>query len=843
MKKSLLAAPLALLFACDSPTEPEAEQAPQTVEQEVVYGADDRMDWHEHPDETLRTLTSNAIVALIRDSGLDTSDPEDVLITAGPLGPSRGLCEDERFYNQPRSASCSGTLIDADLVLTAGHCVDNDDDCRGFSFVFDYYYEEDGVLKTINAEEDVYECDSVVARELGGGMDYAIIRLDRQVHASHAPALVRFGAEPMADNEPVTIIGFGSGLPAKIDNGGFVTNPRSAEMIYFNATTDAFGGNSGSGVFNEANEVVGILVRGATDYVTDGGCQRVNVLAADPGDAGEDITYASNAIEALCASGYESPLCGGPGGWCRTCEVAEDCEEGWLCGPSDDGTGLSWCAPTCESDEECRADHECTDDGYCTPLLLDRCYENDVWFFNTCGRRLDVTEDCGRSQFCVSAECVDAGAGNSCAAATTIDAESQTITGVLDDTYSDGYVGSCGGDGVDRVLRFRLDEERRVVATVRGFDTVLYLRQTCEGADTEFVCNDNNDPPGNGGSRVDEVLGEGTHYLFVDAFGLDAGEYELQLQFLPICECDEGEQRCGGGAIETCSDVDAECPDWVADECGDGLTCIGLECAEQSAGDTCADARTIEPSEGIYSGDLSVGYGNDTEGSCGGVGPEELYVFTLTEAGEIWAQTTGSDTVLHLREACDNPETEYACNDDDDQSDEIAPGSTIGAILPAGTFYLAVDAYDWDTAGEYELSVRFGNACVDQCPEEDDFDCQGPLAYRACGQFDEDSCLDLSPEMLCEGDLRCSDLHSACIDPENPPDLPDPDFDVGTSDGGVDSGSDAGDDDASAGGDLSTDGGGSASGGSGGGGGCAAARGSVTWFALLGLLALRRRRE
>ncbi len=840
MRKTLFAAPLLLLFACDSPAETEMPEAPLTVEQEVIYGADDRLDWYDHPDESLRTLTSNSIVALIRDGGLDTTDPEDVRITAGPLGPSRGLCEDERFYDHPRSASCSGTLIDTDLVLTAGHCVDNDDDCRGFSFVFDYYYEEEGVLKTINAEEDVYDCDSVVVRELGGGMDYAIIRLDRQVHGSHAPALVRQGADPMGDDEPVTIIGFGSGIPAKIDNGGFVTNPRADEMIYFNATTDAFGGNSGSGVFNEANEVVGILVRGATDYITDGGCQRVNELPADPGDAGEDITYASNAIEALCAGGFESPLCGGPGGWCRTCETAEDCQEDWTCGATDDETGLSWCAPTCETDEQCRADHECADDGYCTPLLVDRCFENDVWFFNSCGRRLDVTEDCGRSQFCVAAECVDAGVGNACSAASTIEPESQTINGILDDTYSDGYIGSCGGDGVDRVLRFRLDEPRRVVATARGFDTVLYFRQTCEGADTEFACNDNNDPPGNGGSRIDQILEEGTHYLFLDAFGLDAGEYELQLQFLPICDCDQGEQRCAGGAIETCDDIGEECPDWVADECGDGLTCVGLECVEQSSGDSCEDARAIEPSEGVYSGDLSAGYGNYVEGECGGVGPEEIYVFTLTESSEIWAQTTGSDTVLHLREACDNPETEYTCNDDDDQSDEVAPGSTIAAILPAGTFYLIVDSFSWEAAAPYDLSVRFGNACVDQCDEEDEFDCQGPLSYRACGQFDEDSCLDLSPEVLCEGDLRCSDLHEACIDPANPPELPDADPDTGVADTGADTG--VGTEDTGAGTDTAETDGGSASASSGGGGGCTAAHGSLHWFGLLGLLALRRRR-
>ena len=829
---------LVVACAADVPS-PEADPVLETVSQETVYGSDDRQDWYAHPDEGLRDLTSNAIVALIRDSGLDTSDPENVLITAGPLGPSRGLCEDERFYDQPRSASCSGTLIDPDLVLTAGHCVDNDDDCRGLSFVFDYYYESEGELKTINLEEDVYDCDEIVVRELVDGMDYAIVRLDRQVDPSHIPAQVRAGDEPLEFGDPVIIIGFGSGLPAKIDDGGFVTNPRADELVYFNATTDSFGGNSGSGVFNEDSELVGILVRGATDYVDDdeAGCQRVNVRPADPSPGGEDSTYAFNATEALCASGIDSVLCGGPGGWCRPCDTAEDCVEDWVCGDSEDGTGLRWCAPECESEEDCRGDHTCTDGGFCTPRLLDRCFEDDVWFYNSCGRRLDVTEDCGRDQFCSSGECRDGGAGNACVNAEEIEAVSQTINGTIDEDYQDTYVGTCGGDGADRVYGFRIEEETRILATARGFDTVLYTRQTCEGADTESSCNDNNDPPGNGGSQLDIVLPTGNHFLFLDAFGEDAGEFELQIQFLPVCTCEQDEQRCAGGSIEQCSNVGGPCPEWIAQPCGRGMTCVELECVERGAYDTCEEALIIDATEGTYSGNLAGSYGNDVEGACGGLGPDEIYLFSLTESTEFWAQATGSDTVLHIREDCLDPATEVECNDDSSDA-EVSPGSEISTVLAAGTYHLVVDSFDWESAGEYRLDVRFGNACVEQCDLESPFDCQGPDGYRTCGQYDEDSCADLSEEFLCEPGTRCSDLHDACIDPENPPDPPANDTGVGPSDTGVDSS--AGD--TPDGG--TTGGGGSGSGSTGGGGGCASApHAAGGWLMMLGLLGLRRRRR
>ena len=66
---------------------------------------------------------------------------------------------------------------------------------------------------------------------------------------------------------------------------------------YFSANLDTYGGNSGSAVFNANTGVVeGILVRGATDYVSDpsqGGCRVSNILGKHAGK-GEDVTYITN---------------------------------------------------------------------------------------------------------------------------------------------------------------------------------------------------------------------------------------------------------------------------------------------------------------------------------------------------------------------------------------------------------------------------------------------------------------------------------------------------------------------------------------------------------------------
>ncbi len=821
-------APLALLaVSCVDATAP-----PQvaTAASPVVYGNDDRMDWYAHPDEGLRDLTAESIVALIRPGNLDESDSTDIRITAGSVGESRNFCEGERFYDDPRAANCSGTLIDDDLVLTAGHCVDDLADCRNYRYVFGYYYTAEGELGTMTSD-DVYRCDELVVRRNSGGIDYAVVRLDRRVTGRRAPAAVHLVDEAIPDDAPVTIIGFGSGMPAKIDNGGRVVDPRGGTLDYFNATVDAFGGNSGSGVFNASREVVGILVRGATDYRTEGGCTVVNVLPED--SEGEDIVYVGRAIEALCETDYLGPLCGGPRGYCRTCTIDADCVDGWSCLPGRDGEPT--CTAPCSSDADCRDDHTC-DGAFCQTDLALACVDGNVWQVDACGIRGEQVEACTGTDVCLDGACAEGGEGDTCDVVSYVDAEDQTLAGTLSDVYTDAFEGSCGGQGRDRVWAFTVDREVRLTAQATGFDTVLYLRSSCDDASTEEDCDDDSNPPGDRGSRFGETLEPGTYFLILDSYGNPGGgDYEVELTFEEICPCEAGEVRCDGGTVQTCEGAGDACPDWVdTAACDDGETCFDGACIEQSEGDTCADAFVIEPVGQVIEGDLSAGFGNDAEGSCGGAGPDAIYTFTLTEPTLMTALMEGFDTVLHVRSACEDGETEFDCNDDARGVDEN--GSLLDVELGAGTWFLFADGFN-DDVGTYQLTLAFENACTDQC-EPDDFVCVSPVSYRSCGQFDDDSCWDWDTTATCEGDLRCSELAEDCIDPNA---------------GGDDVGIDVGDDASDAGGlpdsggeiivDDAGDGGASGRGTS---DGCSSAGGhpgpAVGWLLALGLVAIRRRR-
>jgi V8-like Glu-specific endopeptidase len=279
----------------------------------VVYGVDDRMDVYAHPNATLRARAQQATVALMNPSDFNTTNPNNVTFNGSNLGAAFNLCSTERFLSDPTPAFCSGTLIDDDLVLTAGHCITSDSACANTRFVFKFYRTSATTLETVTTA-DIFSCASIVAREQGTvngqNLDYAIVRLDRAATPRFTPAPIRAGNSAMPAGAQVTVIGSGSGIPFKIDAGGTVRDARSGTLDYFVATTDTFGGNSGSGVYeNSGYTVAGILVRGETDYVTNGSCRVVNVCS-ESGCRGEDITYVRPAIDAYCQVAGSLRLCG-----------------------------------------------------------------------------------------------------------------------------------------------------------------------------------------------------------------------------------------------------------------------------------------------------------------------------------------------------------------------------------------------------------------------------------------------------------------------------------------------------------------------------------------------------
>ncbi|MEM1413708.1 MAG: serine protease [Myxococcota bacterium] len=307
MKRTLLAWALAALTVSCATGEPIGR-----AEGEVVYGADDRLELGEAtPAEQVLAQTTAALFFqgdLERGVGGWT-----VAAGVDDLQTAQELCPGERYAEQPTLAFCSGTLIAEDLVLTAGHCVSSSD-CGSTQIAFDYVWEE-GAVGRID-DEDVYSCAGIVARKapsfIGLDEEYAILRLDRPV-VGRAPATISpEGVRSLARGDALTMLGYPSGVPLKVDAGGRL---QSAAPFLFFGTVDAFGGNSGSGIFHEG-ELVGVLLGGEQDYARDAArdCFLVNELASTA--PGETMLFADVAMDGYCAEEPDDAvLCAEPDSW------------------------------------------------------------------------------------------------------------------------------------------------------------------------------------------------------------------------------------------------------------------------------------------------------------------------------------------------------------------------------------------------------------------------------------------------------------------------------------------------------------------------------------------------
>lgn len=257
----------------------------------VIYGEDNRVDVFESTNASFIEL-SKSTAAMINGSNLKTLLRGEVEISGTTLQ-GRGVCAKERFSKQISAANCSGFLVGPNKLVTAGHCIKTEADCKSYKWVFDYKVDHADQGAVTVAKSSVYGCKKIISRSLDNMSkdDYAFIELDRKVE-DRQPLKFRTSGK-VAKGANLVVIGHPTGLPTKIADGAKV---RSLQGKFFTANLDTYGGNSGSAVFNvDTEEVEGILVRGETDYVYNStlGCQVSNVCSND-GCRGEDVTYITN---------------------------------------------------------------------------------------------------------------------------------------------------------------------------------------------------------------------------------------------------------------------------------------------------------------------------------------------------------------------------------------------------------------------------------------------------------------------------------------------------------------------------------------------------------------------
>ena len=279
----------------DIPWDPESILS----DNKVVYGTDDRIDVYQETNASRKTW-AESVCALVDTSDLTNNGNGTYgLRTYAYTQSGYSPCSDEPFRTQPTAAWCTGFIVGDDVVATAGHCIESGDmPYVRFVFGFEMQNATTPVL-TFDADQ-IYMGVEIIARQLVGEYDYAIVRVDRPITVGEPLPLRTSGT--VAVGTRVGVIGHPSGLPMKIAFGSATQVRSNTETGYFTANLDTYGGNSGSPVFNATDGTVeGILVRGNQDFVINVNCFRSNVLPDNTmysEDVSKSTTFASYVNQA-----------------------------------------------------------------------------------------------------------------------------------------------------------------------------------------------------------------------------------------------------------------------------------------------------------------------------------------------------------------------------------------------------------------------------------------------------------------------------------------------------------------------------------------------------------------
>ncbi len=158
-------------------------------------------------------------------------------------------------------STCTVTLVDADKVISAGHCHTTDEALTS-SVTFDYQTDCAG-NRPAGYNARFHKVKAVLARKWNGSFDYSLLQL------ATAPAgipAIQMRHDIPAAGEQVFGIHHPNGAVKKLSvpHPGFATVQSSgASAITVPSSFHVSGGSSGSGLFDTAGRIVGILSNGA----------------------------------------------------------------------------------------------------------------------------------------------------------------------------------------------------------------------------------------------------------------------------------------------------------------------------------------------------------------------------------------------------------------------------------------------------------------------------------------------------------------------------------------------------------------------------------------------------
>jgi ankyrin repeat protein/V8-like Glu-specific endopeptidase len=236
-------------------------------EHKAIFGDDSVFDFFELSNQRYNALSKTTVALVKRDQIVESNNGYKFKAKGQSLAQSINMCADERFSQQERQAFCTGFFITPDIVMTAGHCI-NQDSCNNTAFLMDF--KTDPTTQQPNNSFDknqVYFCQKVIAQKHTSFdnqyEDYALVMVDRKVDLNINYQEIH-SLDSLTRDDELLIIGHPSGLSQKIAREGKAIELFSNNILA--TDIDSFGGNSGSPIFEEkTGKIIGILVAGGKD--------------------------------------------------------------------------------------------------------------------------------------------------------------------------------------------------------------------------------------------------------------------------------------------------------------------------------------------------------------------------------------------------------------------------------------------------------------------------------------------------------------------------------------------------------------------------------------------------
>lgn len=276
----------------------------------IIYGEDNRTKIEEVVDADIQSFR-HSIGALVSVSQI-TENTAGIFLSDYELAERKSysqgiedsygkpLCE-VPFKEEKLTAYCSGFLVAPNTFITAGHCF-NEYDLDSTKIVFNF--DQELSASQLIPIEQVYTPIEILGRTWDENLDFAVLRLDRTVSGAEKyfdPFINEADLDYSQVNELV-MMGHPAGLPLVVTDGAQI---KYVEEFGLQTNLDAFGGNSGSVVFDkESGDALGILVSqnsmlSSYQYDIEKDCMEMTILREDEDRILQRVVRLDKVLESL----------------------------------------------------------------------------------------------------------------------------------------------------------------------------------------------------------------------------------------------------------------------------------------------------------------------------------------------------------------------------------------------------------------------------------------------------------------------------------------------------------------------------------------------------------------